>query len=86
MNVSTKNESGTFELNMGTSLYRRHLIQNVDSIYILMDFISSGPILNFSFGPKTTPMQSCHFRVLNTWWFSVGICKYKPGYKSHDLL
>ena len=19
-------------------------------------------------------------------WFSVGICKYKPGYKSHDLL
>ena len=20
------------------------------------------------------------------WWFSVGICKYKPGYKSHDLL
>ena len=18
------------------------------------------------------------------WWFSVGICKYKPGYKSHD--
>ena len=19
------------------------------------------------------------------WWFSVGICKYKPGYKSHDL-
>ena len=24
----------------------------------------------------------------NLWagWFSVGICKYKPGYKSHDLL
>ena len=20
------------------------------------------------------------------WWFSVGIYKYKPGYKSHDLL
>ena len=20
------------------------------------------------------------------WWFSVGICKCKPGYKSHDLL
>ena len=20
------------------------------------------------------------------WWFSVGICKYKLGYKSHDLL
>jgi hypothetical protein len=19
-------------------------------------------------------------------WFSVGICKYEPGYKSHDLL
>ena len=19
-------------------------------------------------------------------WFSVGICKYRPGYKSHDLL
>ena len=19
-------------------------------------------------------------------WFSVGVCKYKPGYKSHDLL
>ena len=18
------------------------------------------------------------------WWFSVGICKYEPGYKSHD--
>ena len=20
------------------------------------------------------------------WWYSVGICKYKPGYKSHDQL
>ena len=24
--------------------------------------------------------------TISTWWFSVGICKYKPGYKSHDLL
>ena len=23
---------------------------------------------------------------LQIWWFSVGICKYKQGYKSHDLL
>ena len=24
-------------------------------------------------------------RILSSlWWFSVGICKYKPGYKSHD--
>ena len=22
----------------------------------------------------------------NDRWFSVGICKYKPGYKSHDQL
>ena len=21
-----------------------------------------------------------------SWWFSVGICKYKSGYKSHDLI
>ena len=26
-------------------------------------------------------------RILcSTCWFSVGICKYKPGYKSHDLM
>ena len=24
--------------------------------------------------------------ITKTGWFSVGICKYKPGYKSHDLL
>ena len=24
--------------------------------------------------------------MVKSWWFSVGICKYKPGYKSHDLL
>ena len=24
--------------------------------------------------------------VSDSRWFSVGICKYKPGYKSHDLL
>ena len=23
---------------------------------------------------------------VKSWWFSVGIRKYKPGYKSHDLL
>ena len=23
---------------------------------------------------------------VSIWWFSVEICKYKPGYKSHDLL
>ena len=23
------------------------------------------------------------YRELTFWWFSVGICKYKPGYKSH---
>ena len=25
-------------------------------------------------------------RLIRYWWFSVGICKYKRGYKSHDLL
>ena len=25
-------------------------------------------------------------KALGFRWFSVGICKYKPGYKSHDLL
>ena len=25
-------------------------------------------------------------KLNNDRWFSVGICKYKPGYKSHDLL
>ena len=29
-------------------------------------------------------MEKLLFR--GPWWFSVGICKYKPGYKSHDLL
>ena len=24
--------------------------------------------------------------ALPPWWFSVGTCKYKPGYKSYDLL
>ena len=24
--------------------------------------------------------------ISGQWWFSVGICKYKPGCKSHDLL
>ena len=24
--------------------------------------------------------------ILKPGWFSVGICKHKPGYKSHDLL
>ena len=26
------------------------------------------------------------FFIMRPWWFSVGICKYKLGYKSHDLL
>ena len=25
------------------------------------------------------------FHSYGPWWFSVGICKYKPGYKSHVL-
>ena len=27
-----------------------------------------------------------NYEIACTWWFSVGICKYKPGYKSHDQL
>ena len=26
------------------------------------------------------------FEIGTPWWFSVGICKYKLGYKSPDLL
>ena len=32
------------------------------------------------------PLNFMEFKFENWyWWFSVGICKYKPGYKSHDL-
>ena len=31
------------------------------------------------------PLHYGRFLCLDR-WFSVGICKYKPGYKSHDLL
>ena len=30
---------------------------------------------------KQSPFQGMYYG-----WFSVRICKYKPGYKSHDLL
>ena len=33
---------------------------------------------------KANPCKST--LVIWLWWFSVGICKYKLGYKSHDLL
>ena len=40
---------------------------------------------------RTYNNQSLHWykpslRAYYQRWFSVGICKYKPGYKSHDLL
>ena len=40
--------------------------------------VSDPPDPDFVFGPETLAAGSR--------WFSVGICKYKPGYKSHDLL
>ena len=36
-----------------------------------------------------TEEQDLHVFILDDQelrWFSVGICKYNPGYKSHDLL
>ena len=35
--------------------------------------------------PKANMMAKA-FKVRSLWWFSVGICKSKPGYKSLDLL
>ena len=36
--------------------------------------------------PFDTMKKEFECDILLTRWFSVGICKYKPGYKSHDLL
>ena len=38
--------------------------------------------LKANFGGKPSSPPNC----ATSRWFSVGICKYKPGYKSHDLL
>ena len=38
---------------------------------------------------RSQQLQSKNIEYLITlwdWWFSDGICKCKPGYKSHDLL
>ena len=35
---------------------------------------------------ETKPDTACGLDYDALWWFSVGICKYEPGYKSHDLL
>ena len=32
------------------------------------------------------PMVHTNKSVRPKGWFSVGICKYKPGYKSHEML
>ena len=42
-----------------------------------------------SFSKKRTwegTLGSFSLKIVLTWWFSVGICKYKLGYKPHDLL
>ena len=43
----------------------------------------SGAGTNFTQIEKDLPQRPLLNRL---GWFSVGICKYKPGYKSHDLL
>ena len=35
---------------------------------------------------KKASFYGNHLRKYGIWLFSVGICKYKPGYKSPDLL
>ena len=45
----------------------------------------SGPTQNSEEIENWQNIQPKH-QSYTSWWFSVGICKYKPGYKSHDQL
>ena len=58
-----------------------HRVQMKAQGIILME------VLSFEgFEAQQLVRESFSSHKLPPGWFSVGICKYKPGYKSHDLL
>ena len=62
--------------------FEDHAISNHPLSSVLFDKIKSASTFEVMVKQEALDAEN-HISVR---WFSVGICKYKPDYKSHDLL
>ena len=85
---------------MVENLFKKKLLQDLfsslnavistdDSTQIITGHVIYNLAYTYKVQLKTTIVAEqvlCKILHVHYWWFSVGICKYKPGYKSHDQL
>ena len=78
---SSKLSSSAFVLRW----HMRHKIHNQTPNDVIMDHFFVCFCQKFSQSDKKSCRIADNFFIFGLGWFSVGIYKYKPGYKSHDL-